>query len=83
MRLSRSARNTMRDVGTDRHHFEPDRLALAGEPLEQLGRLERLDDREHVVALRRHPGRRPLPAAEMRQREDHALATASAPVTCS
>ena len=75
MRLSRSARSTVRrDVGADRHDLEPDRLALAGEPLEQLGRLERLDDREHVVALRGHPRRGPLPAAEVRQREDHALA---------
>ena len=42
--------------------------------VEQLRRLDRLDDGEHVVALRRPSTRRPLPAAEMRQREDHAVA---------
>ena len=75
MRLSRSApQHARRDVGAERHDLEADRLALAREPVEQLGRLERLDDGEHVVALLGHPRRGPLPAAEVRQREDHAVA---------
>ena len=62
MRLSRSARSTVRDdVGAERHDLEADRLALAREPLEQLGRFERLDDREHVMPLRRPSTRPPTP----------------------
>jgi hypothetical protein len=55
----------------------PEVLAQIGEPLEQLGRLERLDHHGHLVPLVGHPPAGPLPATQVRQGEDHPVAQRS------
>ena len=52
----------------------PERRPQLGEPLEQLGRLERLDDHRDPVAPIGQPAPGPLPAAEVRQGQDHPVA---------
>ena len=75
-RFALSARRTaVPGVGPERDDLHPDRLAHAGEPLEQLRRLDRLDDDRR----RRRPRPASHAAAKSKpprcgQREDHAVA---------
>src|SRR5204862_484523 len=56
-------------------HMHPERAAQLDEPLEQVRRIERFDhDRDLLVTNGRDPEPRPLPSAEVRQGDDHALA---------
>ena len=68
---------------TERHDVHAEVVAQADEPVEQLRRLEALDDDRDAVTLVGQPASGPLPAAEVGQGEDGPVALARAPsVTC-
>ena len=73
--MSRSARNdARRRLRSERDDLHAHGRAYLDEPLEELGRLDRLDDDEQALTLHlRRPRARVLPTAEMGQREDHAV----------
>ena len=72
LRLS-AARTSLPAVGPSGTTFIPRVAAEAGEPLEQLGRIHLLDDDRQTVPEIDHPPTGPLPAPEVRKREDHAV----------
>ena len=75
MSLRRSAASTSRPAsGPSGDDLHPELGPQVGEPVEQLGRLEPLDHHRHAVAAVDQPAPGPLPPAEVRQRQDHAVA---------
>ena len=61
-------------VGAERHDGETHGLALGDEPVVHGGRLERFGHARHGIALQRQPRPAPFPAADVRERHDHAVA---------
>ena len=58
-------------IGAKRMDLHAERLAQSDEPLEEFGRLQRLDDRRHLhLDDAGEPERRPFPRSEVRQGED-------------
>ncbi len=72
--VAQCSHHRLAGVGPERHHLHTERRAQVDEPVEQLGRLDLLDDDGDLVALVDDPSAGPLPAAEMRQHQDHAVA---------
>ena len=69
-------------VGPERHDRScPSAGAEIDEPLEQLGRLDPLDDDRDRVAAVGDPASRPLPSTEVRQGDDRRRCRASRPPT--
>ena len=61
-------------LGPERDDLHAELAAQIGEPVEQLGRVDPLDDDRDPMAAVGDPAAGPLPPAEVRQGEDHAVA---------
>ena len=72
--VAQCSHHCLAGVGAERHHVHAEIRAKVDEPVEQLGRLDLLDDDGDLVALVDDPPSRPLPAAEMWQHQDHTVA---------
>ena len=69
--------------GAERHDVHPERRAQLDEPLEEFRRVDLLDDHRDLMALLGDPAARPLPSAEVRQHEDHAVSLRQCRRRCS